>query len=133
MKTKIYKLIIAIASVCLFSGCQEKFDYPLESLSGYWDGTHIYVNNSWTDITYWEHLQKFAFSIKFNDNGTYQSYGYFGNGSGTYKTDGSVIKLYVDKKYYRTITIVSLTDNNAEAVMSVEGASEKLGVKMQKR
>lgn len=127
-------MLLCIVSVS-FSSCSKddsSFDYPMETLYGTWDGTAIGIDGQWIDITnYW--YKEFEFSITFAEKGKYYADGYFGYGSGTYEASGKTIKTYVDGEYYRTYTIKSLTDNNAEVIMSVEGSEQTIGLKVKKR
>ena len=74
-----------------------------------------------------------AFSISFYENGAYYGSGFFGNGSGTYKAYGKTIETFVDGEYYLTYTIVSLTDANAEVVMSEKGSTETIRLRVRKK
>ena len=76
---------------------------------------------------------KFAFSIKFNSDGTYSGRGYFGNGSGTYTAKGKTIITYVNGKEYLRYEVKSLSNNIAELSMTVDGSGETLEVKAMKK
>lgn len=94
------------------------FDYPKEVLcTGTWNGTAVYTNNHWVDITS-PAYSKLQFSIKFNTDGTYYGRGYFGNGSGTYNASGKTISTYVDGELFYIYTVKAMTGNEAELTMS---------------
>lgn len=119
-------------SSCSKDDDQPAFDYPLETLYGTWEGTGIFLDNEWIDVTsYW--YKDLAFSISFYENGAYYGSGFFGNGSGTYKAYGKTIETFVDGEYYLTYTIVSLTDANAEVVMSEKGSTETIRLRVRKK
>lgn len=131
---KIIPLMLLFATMCfVLSSCSkdDDFDYPLETLYGKWVGTGINVNNEWIDITTYPYT-KFAFSIKFNSDGSYYGDGYFGYGSGTYKAKGNVIKTYIDGEEYAKYNIISLTSNTAEVRMSMGGSSETIELRLKK-
>lgn len=128
--------LLAMLPMFVFTSCSKdddpKFDYPMETLYGTWEGTGINVDGKWIDPTDWLYT-KFAFSIKFNSDGTYSGKGYFGNGSGTYKAEGNMIYTYISGKEYARYTVKSLSNNKAELIMSVEGSSETLELRVQKK
>ena len=135
MKYLKYALLLIVAVVG-FTSCskddQPEFDYPLEILYGTWNGTGIYLDGEWIDITsYW--YKDLAFSISFYSDGQYYGSGFFGNGAGTYKASGKTIKTYVDGEYYLTYTIVSLNESNAEVIMSEDGSSETIRLRVKKQ
>lgn len=133
---KLLSMMLLFTAMCLtFSACSkdddEKFDYPMETLYGNWKGTGIYINGSWIDVTSWLYYE-YAFSIKFNSDGTYSGKGYFGNGSGTYKAVGNMIYTYVDGEEYAVYKVKSLTGNKAELSMGITGSDEWLDIKAEK-
>lgn len=133
MKTKI-TLFLAILSVAILFGCSkedESFDYPMETLYGTWEGTEIYASDSWIDITSWL-FSKYQFGITFYEDGSYYGYGYFGNGSGTYKAIGNKIMTYVDGEKYLTYTIKYLYTTKAELTMSMDGSDETIDIRVEK-
>lgn len=135
MKKFLSMTLLFTAMFLTFSSCSkddDDFDYPMDTLYGTWEGISINIDGSWTDITEYP-FTKFAFSIKFNSDGTYTGKGYFGNGSGTYTTKGKTIITYVDGKEYLRYDIKSLTNNVAELSMTVEGSGESLIVKVRKK
>lgn len=124
---------LLIAVLCTVS-CQKDggwtFYYPQETLcGGTWNGTAVYTDNHWVDITspMFSNLQ---FSIRFNADGTYYGRGYFGNGSGTYKASGKTITTYVDGSLFYTYTVKTMTGNEAELTMtSAKGSSIDIRVR----
>lgn len=111
MKTRLLFLVLILSTV--FTACNkddddEKFNYPLETLYGTWNGTEIYLedDSKWIDITEYPYT-KFAFSIRFKSDGTYYGEGYFGDGGGTYKAIGNTINTYIDGEQYAEYQIKS--------------------------
>lgn len=72
-------------------------------------------------------------SATFNEDGTYSGSGYFGNGSGTYKLEGSTITCFVGGKEFVKYDIISLTENNCELRMYISGSDTDLKIKCRKR
>lgn len=134
MKKSVLMWMFLFTVVISLSSCSDdddaKFDYPLEVLYGTWEGTDVYVDGSWYDITKYPYT-KFAFSIKFNSDGSYSGSGYFGNGSGTYKAEGNTIFTYVKGEEYAKYTVKSLTGSNAELTMNMNG--ESIDIKARKK
>lgn len=133
---KMLSMMLIMASFVCFTACsedeEEGFKYPMETLYGTWEGTDVYLNGKWYDITsYW--YSEMQFSITFYRDGKYYGKGYFGNGSGTYTASGNTIKTYVNGKPYYEYEVKSLRDNKAHLYMGVEGSSEKLEIKVQKK
>lgn len=126
MKIKILLILVLLCTV--FTSCKKddknKFDYPMETLYGIWDGSEVYLNKSsqWIDITKYPYTE-FGFSIRFNPDGTYYGSGYFGNGSGTYEASGKTIITYIDGEEYAKYTIKSLTSSKCELTMDMGGTS----------
>ena len=129
-------LMLLIATMCfVLSSCSkddDDFDYPLDMLYGKWVGTGIKVDDKWIDITTYPYT-KFAFSMQFNSDGSYYGDGYFGNGGGTYKTKGNVIRTYIDGEEYAKYDIISLTSTTAEVRMSMDGSSETIELRVKKK
>lgn len=128
--------MLIMASFVSFTSCssddEPDFDYPLETLYGTWEGTGIYIDGKWIDVTdYW--YSKFAFSITFNSDGTYYGKGYFGTGSGTYKTSGKTIRTYVNGEPYNVYMVKSLSGTTAELSMGVEGSDETIDIRVKKK
>lgn len=135
MKKAFLLSVLLIGIIITSTSCSKdddpKFDYPMETLYGNWEGTGIYVDGDWIDLTNYLWYE-YRFSIKFNSDGTYSGKGYFGNGSGTYKAEGNMIYTYIDGKEYARYKVKSLSNNKAELTMSMEGSSETLELRVQK-
>lgn len=130
MKTKILLILVLLCTV--FASCKKddeaKFDYPLETLYGTWLGTHVQMDGSWIDITRYPYTG-LGFSIKLNSDGSYYGSGYFGDGGGTYKAIGKTITTYIDGEVYATYAIKSLTTDQVEATMTMDGESMNIKAK----
>jgi len=116
---KLFGLMLLCATMFLsLYSCSddETFDYPMETLYGKWEGTGIYYEGEWIDLSNWMY-QELSFSIRFNEDGTYYGEGFFGNGHGTYKAVGKNITTYVDGKKYLTYYVKSLSNDKAEITM----------------
>jgi hypothetical protein len=133
---KLLSMMLIMASFVCFTACsddeEEGFNYPMETLYGTWEGTDVYANGKWYDITSWV-FSDMQFSITFYSDGTYYGRGYFGNGSGTYSASGNTIRTYVNGKPYYQYEVKSLTNDKAHLSMGVEGSSEKLEIKVRKK
>lgn len=135
MKKFLCMTLLLTAMFLTFSACSsddDDFDYPMDTLYGSWEGISINVNGGWVNITEYPYT-KFAFSIRFNSDGTYSGRGYFGNGSGTYTAKGKTIITYVNGKEYLRYEVRSLSNNIAELSMTVDGSGETLEVKAKKK
>lgn len=136
MKKAFLLSVLLIGIIITSTSCSKdddpKFDYPMETLYGNWEGTGIYVDGDWIDLTNYLWYE-YRFSIKFNSDGTYSGKGYFGNGSGTYKVEGNMIYTYIDGKEYARYKVKSLSNNKAELTMAMEGSSETLELRVQKK
>lgn len=55
----------------------------------------------------------------FNEDGTYTGYGYFGNGTGTWKQDGNTINTYVDGELYMSYEVVELEKTTCTLKMAI--------------
>ena len=70
-------LLCATMVLSLYScSDDETFDYPMEILYGKWEGTGIYYEGEWIDLSNWMY-QELSFSIRFNEDGTYYGEGFF--------------------------------------------------------
>ena len=131
-------MLVVLVSGLVFTGCseddEEKFDYPMETLYGTWEGTGIYMesNNKWIDPSNWMYSE-FQFSITFYEGGKYYGKGYFGTGSGTYKAKGNTITTYVDGEVYLRYDIKSLTANNAELIMYYNDSEDYIRLRVTKK
>ena len=88
----------------------------MENLYGKWEGTGIYYEGEWIDLSNWMY-QELSFSIRFNEDGTYYGEGFLGTGHGTYKAVGKNITTYVDGEKYLTYYVKSLSNDKAEITM----------------
>lgn len=124
--------LLAMLPLCVFTSCSDddkpKFDYPMETLYGKWEGTEVYTNGKWVDITKYPYTE-LGFSITFNSDGKYYGSGAFGNGSGTYKAEGKTITTYIDGEEFARYTVKTLDGNNAELTMYMGGDSMDIRVK----
>lgn len=136
MKKFLSMTLLLTAIFLTFSSCSndddDEFDFPMETLYGTWEGISINTDGSWTDITQYP-FTEFAFSIKFNSDGTYTGRGYFGNGSGTYTAKGKTIITYVNGKEYFRYEVKSLSGNIAELSMTVDGSKDAIDIKVRKK
>lgn len=125
-------VLLFLTTLICFSSCSDddEFDYPMETLYGEWEGTDMYVDGEWIDVT-GILSYRFGFSIKFYEDGTYKASGYFGSGTGTYTAKGKTIETYVNGKHLLTFHIKSLTANTAEATMDADG--ETIDLKLRKK
>ena len=128
--------MLIMASILCFSSCSKDdndgFNYPMETLYGTWEGTHIYANGKWYDITGWMYSDM-QFSITFYNDGRYYGKGYFGTGSGTYTASGYTIRTYVNGKSFYTYEVISLDNEKAHLYMGVDGSDTKLEIKVKKQ
>lgn len=130
---KLFGFMLVATIALSFYSCsnsdKEVFDYPMKTLYGKWEGTGIYYNDEWIDLSNWMH-KNLCFSISFNEDGTYYGEGFFGTGYGTYKTEGKNIITYVDGEKYLTYYVKSLSNDKAEITMyDNSGDSMNLRVK----
>lgn len=133
---KFLSMTLLIASlVCVFTSCSKeeeetKFNYPMETLYGTWEATHIKTENSWSSLVWMG--SKYQFSATFYDDGRYYGRGYFGTGWGTYKASGSIITTFVDGEEYYIYDVHSISNSVAHVSMGPRGA-EKIEVKLKKQ
>lgn len=135
---KLFSMMLVMAlAMCTFTSCSEddeesKFKYPMETLYGTWEATHIRFSGSasWSDLSYWG--SKYQFSATFYSSGRYYGRGYFGTGEGTYTASGNTVVTYVDGEEYYIYDILSLSNSSAHVSMGLRGG-DKLEVKLKKR
>jgi len=130
---KLFNLLLLCATVgFLFTACSKDDDESIskEQIVGTWEGTAIYVDGTWIDITKYPYNAEFGFSITFYNDGSYYGQGAFGTGHGTYAINGMTIKTYVSGDLYLTYKIKSMTDTTAEITI-IEGA-DTLDVRVRK-
>lgn len=133
MKKSLFLMMLFALSMISLSSCskdEDKFDYPMETIYGTWNGTDVLIDGKWRDITNYPYTQ-FAFSIKFNSDGSYYGSGYFGNGSGTYKAEGNTITTYIDGKEYARYIVKTLSNNKAELTMFM--GDDSMDIKVEKK
>ena len=123
MKDYTFLILLYVAIVLSFSSCSDDEDkdvsyYPMEILYGTWEGTEIYRDGRWIDLSNWQY-KDLVFSIKFNRNKTYSVKGFFGNGSATYKVVRNEITIYVRGEIYLKYYFTLLSSyNEAQIVIS---------------
>ena len=133
MKKLIGMMLLCATMVLSFASCSNEnddFDYPIEMIYGKWEGVGVFYNGKWLDLTDWMY-QELAFSIRFNEDGTYYGEGFFGNGYGTYKAVGKNIITYIDGQKYFTYQIKSLTADNAEITM-LDNSGDTMDIRVRK-
>lgn len=130
-------MVLIIASVvCFFCSCSEdedknsKFNYPMQTLYGTWEATHIKLDDSWTSLAWLG--SEYHFSATFYNDGKYYGRGFFGTGWGTYKASGNTIFTYVDGEEYFLYDVHSLSNNEAHVTMGPRG-KEGFEVKFKKQ
>ena len=118
-------LLLMVLSAMIFFGCKKEdnnssgFDYDIKLLYGKWRTTHVELSDgSYLDVTssIAESVFKPTYST-FNLDGTYSISGYFGNFSGTYKTEGKTIITYVSGEEDVRYDVLSLSGISAELYM----------------
>lgn len=127
MNKYIFLFALAVITVLSFTSCSkdddEKFNYPMETLYGTWEGTEIKVGSTTIDLTDFWTPSKYQFSTTFKSDGTYYGRGYFGTGEGTYKATGDMIYTYVDGQEYARYKVISLEYKEATLLMTTPGGS----------
>lgn len=141
MKKFLLTAIAIVGVVLAFSGCsnddepQNGFDFPLETLYGTWRVTHVeQKDGTMFDITTYaaERVIKPTYAT-FNADGTYSGRGYFGNGSGTYKTKGKTITCFVDGTEYLKYDVLSLSGTQCELKMYESGSTSSTKIRCKKQ
>ena len=119
--------LIAIVSLS-FVSCSDDSDSPYSSdIVGTWKLTEVKTSQSGSYIS-WPFEATYA---SFNSDGTYYGRGYFGYGSGTWKAKGNKVSTYVDDELFITYEILSVSGNNAELKMIIDG--EAICIKCKKQ
>ena len=119
--------LIAIVSLS-FVSCSDDSDSPYSSdIVGTWKLTEVKTSQSGSYIS-WPFEATYA---SFNSDGTYYGRGYFGYGSGTWKAKGNKVSTYVDDELFITYEILSVSGNNAELKMIIDG--EAIWIKCKKQ
>ena len=123
--------LLAIALPLMFSSCSKddepKFDYDINKVYGTWE---VYEVNTGSGYITWL-LEKT--SATFKSDGSYVGKGYFGNGTGTYKTEGKTITCYVSGKEYLKYDIINLAENTCELRMYITESEEDIKIKCKKK
>ena len=120
-------VLIAIVSLS-FVSCSDDSDSPYSSdIVGTWKLTEVKTSQSGSYIS-WPFEATYA---SFNSDGTYYGRGYFGYGSGTWKAKGNKVSTYVDDELFITYEILSVSGNNAELKMIIDG--EAIWIKCKKQ
>lgn len=124
-------VITAMSFISCSNDDDDKFNYPMETLYGTWEGTEIKVGDTTIDLTSFWTPSKYQFKTTFKSDGTYYGQGYFGTDSGTYKATGDMIYTYVDGQEYAKYKVLSLTNNEATLLMTTPGG-ETAQIKVRK-
>lgn len=109
------------------------FNYDIDLLYGTWRVTHVEQSDgSFLDVTTSVAQNFFEPTYAtFKSDGTYSGKGFFGNGSGTYKTSGNTITTYVENEVYLMYDVVSLNAGECQLVMRDDSGSMKIKCKKQ--
>ncbi len=119
---KIFSVMLLIATIFMaLPGCSDEENENNEpngiiqdNITGTWEGTAVKIEGKWIDISNSANTLHWAFTATFNDDGTYNGTGTFGNGNGTYKIFGRVIETYVDGKLFLKYEVRGITNDTAE-------------------
>lgn len=132
MKKLFHLLLLCAAVGFLFTACSKDDgeSIPKDRIAGTWEGTAIYAEGTWIDITKYPYSAEFGFSITFYNDGSYYGQGAFGTGHGTYTINGMTIKTYVSGELYLTYKVKSMTDTTAE--ITIAEGSDTLDVRVRK-
>lgn len=124
---KLLALLLVGINALGFQSCgSDDDDAPtMDNIIGSWKFTEVSTNGG-VSFSRWP-IQ--ATGATFYENGTYTGYGYFGNGSGTWKKKGNTIVTYVDDEEYLRYEIKEQTSATATLIISITGASETLWVR----
>ena len=132
-KVLFFAAILMIGFVaCSNDDDYDSFDFDRNLLYGTWRVTHIQsaTGNEFIDITtpitepIWG-----VTTATFNRNGTYSAVGFFGTGSGTFRTTGNLIITYVGGSEFFRYEVISLTGNNTELRLHESGSSESIRIR----
>ncbi|MCH4895964.1 hypothetical protein E0494_04540 [Marinilabiliaceae bacterium JC040] len=124
-------LAFFVLSSCSKDKDKEEFDYPMESLIGKWQITHIQLEDGKMFNVSSNYGFKATYAT-FKKDGTYSGMGQFGNGSGTYKAEGSTVTCYVDGKAFIKYKVISLEDDSCELDMYIPGDDKHVRIKCKK-
>lgn len=121
--------LIVLATITLgVASCSKdnNEDEPtLNDIVGTWKIAEVSTNDG-VSFSSWPFQETTA---TFNSDGTYTGKGYFGNGSGTWKQNGTKITTYVGGKEYIAYTVKELTSLTCTLVMSQTGSDATIWVK----
>ena len=136
MKRILLSLVLSIPFICscdslnIFGdanpGVSNVFD--LEDLFGRWDVTKVKFSQN-ADMADWSFVET---SITFNEAGSYEGVGYWGDGRGTYGIDGNVITTYVNLVPYIKYEVLSLDNNIALIKVSIMLSGQELWIECEK-
>jgi hypothetical protein len=136
MKKFLFTLFACVLVLCSCSKDDDlSFNYDKSLLYGKWRVTEIEQNDgSYLDVTssIAEKVFKPTYMV-IKENGTYDSWGEFGNGSGTYKAEGSKVYTFIDGEEYLYYDIVSLSDKKAHVYMREKESDSSIGLKLTKQ
>ncbi|GIJ96573.1 hypothetical protein CAPN001_11420 [Capnocytophaga stomatis] len=134
------KIILLLFAAIVAVGCSKKEDnestsFPLNDLYGKWRVTHIQQENGeMFDITseIAERIFKPTYAT-FNSDGTYSGEGYFGTGTGTYKTSGKTITCYIQGQEYLKYEVLDFSKTEATLDMRMTGEKSATRIKVKKQ
>lgn len=134
---KVFLFFVLTVVSFVFVGCSSDdddngFDYDVNMLIGKWQITEIQMDGKYVDVTKPPYYPTIPSTYAtFKTDGSYYGSGYFGTGSGTYKTKGKRITCYVEGTEYARYDVLSLSGSECELNMSMEGNSLKIKCKKQ--
>ena len=140
---KYFVILVAALTVAIVSSCSKSDDenssepsfvtnptFNMNDLYGTWkiekisiNGSDYYEFDSFVSETYGYTKSTTA---TFNKNGSYEGYGYFGNGSGTYDVSGDLITTYIDGSVYYRYKVISENSSTCKLLMSDTKSSKEL-------
>jgi len=136
---KVLLMMLVMLPTMLFTACSSDDDDNTSELQaaiiGKWRITQIEKSDgTMLDVTTTvaESVFKPTYAIFYSD-GDYEGYGYFGNGSGTYKVSGNKIYTYVDGDEYLVYTVSSYTSTTANLTISMSGSSSTINAVVEKQ
>jgi hypothetical protein len=140
---KYFMILVAALLVACVSSCSKSDDdnssepsfvtnptFNMNDLYGTWkiekisaNGYDYYDFDSFVKETYGYTKSTTA---TFNKNGSYEGYGYFGNGSGTYDVSGDLITTYIGGSVYYRYKVISESSSTCKLLMSDTKSSKEL-------
>lgn len=131
------KLLIMLVAILTMWGCgkvEESWDciYPKEQIINHtFTATQVCVSDDW-----WldEEIlpEKYRMSIRFNEDGTYESTGFVYEGQGNYSIHGNTITTYVGRIAYFYYVIDYLDDKYAEMTLTSFNNEVSIRVRFEK-